>query len=211
MAGGGPSPTTTIPCFPDVLHKYQDAAEGNDDGEGSDVSEIFFELADASEVAYRLKSAGESRGIASSSNDGAKEADGRSVCQKDQTITVRQNSSVQEHTGGIVWETSYLLASYLLERDYVPNQRLCQRANRPSANTSTQPSPLGKVLEIGAGCGMLGLVLAASRLASSAILTECTEVMDDLRSNVARNIVASDNSLSPDIVSAKQLRWDRLE
>ena len=202
MAGGGPSPTTTIPCFPDVLHKYQDAAEGNDDGEGSDVSEIFFELANASEVAYRL----------SSSNDGAKEeADGRSVCQKDQIITVRQNSSVQEHTGGIVWETSYLLASYLLERDYVPNQRLCQRANRPSANTSTQPSPLGKVLEIGAGCGMLGLVLAASGLASSVILTECTEVMDDLRSNVARNIVASDNSLSPDIVSAKQLRWDRLE
>lgn len=202
MAGGGPSPTTTTPCFPDVLHKYQDAAEGNDDGEGSDVSEIFFELANASEVAYRL----------SSSNDGAKEeADGRSVCQKDQIITVRQNSSVQEHTGGIVWETSYLLASYLLERDYGPNQRLCQRANRPSANTSTQPSPLGEVLEIGAGCGMLGLVLAASGLASSAILTECTEVVDDLRSNVARNIAAEDNSLSPDMVSAKQLRWDRLE
>ena len=205
----GPSPATAIPCFPDVLHKYQGAAEGSDDGEGPDVSEIFFELANASEVAYRLKSAGESRGITSRSSDGAKEAD-RGFEFQDQIITVRQNSSVQDHTGGIVWETSYLLASYLLERHLGPNQRLCQRAIRPSANTSTQPPPLGKVLEIGSGCGLLGLVLAASGMASSVVLTECAEVMDDLRSNVERNIVAEDNSLSPDIVSAKQLRWDRL-
>ena len=210
MADDGPSPTTTIPCFPDVLHKYQQSTKGTDDEEGSDVSVIFFELANASEVAYRLMSAGESRGITSRSSDGAKETDG-GFEYKDQVIRVRQNSSVQEHTGGIVWETSYLLASFLLERHFGPNQRLCQRANRPSANTSAQPSPLGKVLEIGSGCGMLGLVLAASGLASSVILTECTEVMDDLRSNVERNIVAEDISLSPDIVSVKQLRWDRLE
>lgn len=196
----GPSPTTTIPCFPDVLHKYQQSTKGTVDEEGSDVSEIFFELANASKIRYRLQSAGESRSITSRSSDGAKETDSGLECQ-DQIITVRQNSSVQEHTGGIIWETSYLLASYLLER----------RANRPSANAGIQPSPLGKVLEIGAGCGMLGLVLAASGLASSVILTECTEVMDDLRSNVERNIVAEDNSLTPDMVSAKQLRWDRLE
>ena len=207
----GPSPTTTIPCFPDVLHKYQQSTKGTVDEEGSDVSEIFFELANASKIRYRLQSAGESRSITSRSSDGAKETDGGLECQ-DQIITVRQNSSVQEHTGGIIWETSYLLASYLLERYQGPNQQQPRRrANRPSANAGTQPSPLGKVLEIGAGCGMLGLVLAASGLASSVILTECTEVMDDLRSNVERNIVAEDNSLSPDMVSAKQLRWDRLE
>ena len=58
---------------------------------------------------------------------------------------------------------------------------------------------------------MLGLVLAASGLASSVVLTECSEVMDDLRANVARNIKSKGNSLSKDVVSAQLLRWDCLE
>lgn len=192
-------PAESIPCFPDVLTKCINNAHNGNVEEGSDVSEVFFELANAPIVGYKLKSSSSS--------------------SLDQIVTVHQNSSVQEHTGGIVWETSYLLASYLLER-YRHDDN--QQQKHKTANNSTTvgrlansppttPTPLGKVLEIGSGCGMLGLVLAASGLASSVILTECSEVMDDLRSNVRRNIAAKGNKLSEDVVSAQLLRWDCLE
>ena len=207
-------PAESIPCFPDVLHRHINNANHIDE-EGSDVSEVFFELANAPIVGYKLPSqsspSGQSRASASEGIGGDESPNNN---EEEQIITVRQNSSVQEHTGGIVWETSYLLASYLLER-----YRGDDRQKRKTAQNSTtmdrladSPSPpLGKVLEIGSGCGMLGLVLAASGLSSSVILTECSEVMDDLRSNVQRNIDAEGNSLSRDVVSAQLLRWDCLE
>ena len=203
-----------IPCFPDVLHRHiNNANSGNE--EGSDVSEVFFELANAPVVGYKLSSqsspGGQSRASASEGIGGDESPNNN---EEDQIITVRQNGSVKEHTGGIVWETSYLLASYLLERYRGDNQ---QQKRKPACTAATgssnsRPSPpLGKVLEIGSGCGMLGLVLGASGLSSSVVLTECSEVMDDLRSNVQRNIDAEGNSLSKDVVSAQLLRWDCLE
>ena len=171
---------------------------------------MFFELANAPIVGYKLMS-DRSRGPASERNGVGSSTKAN---EEDQIITVRQNSSVQEHTGGIVWETSYLLASYLLERhrgDADDRQKQNSTANGSSNSNSSPSPPLGKVLEIGSGCGMLGLVLAASCLSSSVILTECSEVMNDLRSNVQRNINANGNSLSRDVVSAQLLRWDCLE
>ena len=207
-------PPENITCFPDVLTKYIDNAN-NSDKEASDVSEVFFELANAPIVGYKLSnqsSAGQSRAPSSGRNGDDK----TTQFGDDQIITVRQNSSVQEHTGGIVWETSYLLASYLLERHRGDDQRQKRKPPQNSASIgrsadNSPPPPLGKVLEIGSGCGMLGLVLAASGLSSSVILTECSEVMDDLRSNVQRNIDAKANSLCKDVVSAQLLRWDCLE
>ena len=193
-----------------MLHRYIQNASKNVDNDESDISEVFFELANAPVVGYKLKSSRQSRAASKEQNGCSANSNGN-----DQIITVRQNSTVQEHTGGIVWETSYLLASYLLERHCADDGQKRKRAQGTATSghaCSNSPTPpLGQVLEIGSGCGMLGLVLAASGLASSVVLTECSEVMDDLRANVARNIKSKGNSLSKDVVSAQLLRWDCLE
>jgi predicted nicotinamide N-methyase len=82
------------------------------------------------------------------------------------TIVIKQDiKACGEHTGGIVWETAYLLLQYLRNRG----------------------TPLGKTLEVGAGCGMLGQVLAAYGLVESMIMTETAPVMPNLIANVERN------------------------
>lgn len=48
--------------------------------------------------------------------------------------------------------------------------------------------PLGKVLEVGSGCGMLGMILYASKLAKKVVMTETTEVMENLDKNLKANI-----------------------
>lgn len=54
-----------------------------------------------------------------------------SAKKKIKEVRIRQISDCQSHTGGIVWETSYFLSIYL----------------------TSKHSCLGKVLEVGAGCG----------------------------------------------------------
>jgi len=107
--------------------------------EDQDVSLAFFELANAPEIGYRLP-------------------------DSDSIICIRQDvSACGKHTGGIVWETSYLLLNYLVEAKQT----------------------LGKILEVGAGCGLLGLVLAA--LGDNVVMTETREVLVNLQSNLERN------------------------
>jgi len=179
--------------FPDVLtersaavaaptarkdYHYDDDDDENDDQDDGAAlaSDAFFELANSPLVGYRVSS--------------------------EKRIVVRQNSSIQRHTGGIVWETSYLLASYMLDR-------FGSTTTSPSPTCVSTSRPLGKVLEIGAGCGMLGLVLAASGLAHNVVLTETTDVIADLTANVQRNI--STSAVSPDTTTTRLLRWDALE
>lgn len=91
--------------------------------------------------------------------------------------------------------------------------------------------PLGKTLEIGAGCGMLGLILATTKLASRVVMTEATEGMDILTDNVERNVIEthlSTNQRSSDndagihgtshlpicpkgCISVRRLRWENFQ
>mmetsp|Transcript_13249 Transcript_13249/g.28756 ORF Transcript_13249/g.28756 Transcript_13249/m.28756 type:complete len:345 (+) Transcript_13249:1679-2713(+) len=183
--------------FPDVLtersaavaaptarkdYHYDDDDDENDDQDDGAAlaSDAFFELANSPLVGYRIS--------------------------PEKRIVVRQNSSIQRHTGGIVWETSYLLASYMLDR-FGMQQR--PSPSSPSPTSTRTSRPLGKALEIGAGCGMLGLVLAASGLAHNVVLTETTDVIADLTANVQRNI--STSAVSPYTTISRLLRWDALE
>jgi predicted nicotinamide N-methyase len=127
-------------------------------------SHIFFQLANVPTVGFKIDRTGEA-------------------------VTINQHMSVQSHTGGIVWEASYLLASYLLEK----------------YKDADLMKPLGRLLELGAGCGMLGLVLAASRLSEHTVLTETNAVMENLTYNVMNNR----QSLSLQQVYALQLQWDK--
>ena len=110
-------------------------------------AEAFYELANAPVVGFKIESS-----------------------KRGKEIRIHQDSECQTHTGGIVWETSYLLACYL------------------EAKHKNKKNSLGKVLEVGSGCGMLGLILSASKLAKNVVMTETTEVLPNLEENVSFNL-----------------------
>ena len=181
--------------------------------EDGDAASIFFELANAELIAYRVADIiSSSRNICVSSP---------SVNEDDDLVIIRQHSDAKAHTGGIVWETSYLLAAFLSSK-FGSNTRIKVDGDRDY--------PLGKTLEIGAGCGMLGLILATTKLASRVVMTEAAEVMDILAENVVQNTnndSDDDVKLSKNVkgvhgtnhspicpkecISVRRLRWDCLE
>jgi methylase of polypeptide subunit release factors len=112
-----------------------------------DVSLAFFELANAPTIAYRLPS-------------------------KQQIVLQQDVTACGEHTGGIVWETSFLLLDYLLQL---------------KSTSKEQYQSLGRTLEVGAGCGLLGQVLAAANCSSEMIVTETEQVLVNLQANLDRN------------------------
>ncbi|CAB9510380.1 Protein-lysine methyltransferase METTL21D [Seminavis robusta] len=137
--------------FQDAMTKVKSNSENGDE---EDVANVFFDLANSPMVGFRIDM---------ESNGGKKK-------QQDQaSIVVQQNIGTTAHTGGIVWETAYLLLQYLLAGS---NRR-----------------PLGKTLEVGAGCGLLGQVLAAHNIVDQVVMTEHAIVTDTghLATNVERN------------------------
>jgi predicted nicotinamide N-methyase len=164
-----------------------------------DAATVFFELANAKTVKYKCKS-------------GAR-------------LVIDQDSNIKDCTGGIVWETALLLATYLEGRG-IENLGW-RRADAGSPGTGGE-SALGKrsgggakdnaevrhkkrkkgdekgmadeqtsapddvreparsgaprVLEVGSGCGLLGLVLG--HLGAQVVLSEAAEAMQILTSNV---------------------------
>jgi predicted nicotinamide N-methyase len=167
--------------FPDVL--------GNKVDHDDDPSAAFFDLANASYIAYRLSKnvpVNCQRSETELSSDKSKETKRQrldtSTSTKSQTsnssdmIIIHQDvSACLQHTGGIVWETCYLLLTYLSHQMKQNNERL------------------GDILELGAGCGLLGQGLAVAAAAASnsstrqVVLTEHPEAFDNLQANVLRN------------------------
>lgn len=98
-------------------------------------------------------------------------------------VKLRQNPEIENSTGGIVWETSYLLSTFL------EHHGLVGRGSR--------------VLEVGAGCGLCGMVLAhhGCRVA----LTEAAEALPTLERNVAANTFTKAGGGE---AVARLLRWD---
>lgn len=133
--------------------------------EGQDPSLAFFELANASCVHYRIGS----DLLTSLQRKKQKTKEGnRSIdsSSKQQFLSLKQNSQAQTHTGGVIWETSYLLLEYLLHQ---------------AMHKSEQKASIGpKIIEVGAGCGLLGLALAAQIPSTHVVLTETKEVLDTI-------------------------------
>jgi predicted nicotinamide N-methyase len=157
---------------------FQDevVADDNSEEEGGS-SSLFFELANAAEIGFRLSD----------------DCDGNSVL-----LVFRQDGAAcGKHTGGILWETSYILLHYLLQLDRCT---------------------LGRTLEVGAGCGLLGTVLAAESRCSSSTMTEAAVALDNLQKNLEANGAAVSERSSGcqgrgkvAVVSACQLDWTNYE
>jgi Lysine methyltransferase len=144
--------------------------EEEDEDEDIRISQVFFDLANAGEVSYRIRNTSTGR-TDSSGTDG-----GFLVFHQDM-------SACHNHTGGIIWETSYLLLEYMLHR-YFSNKSKERR--------------LGRLLELGCGVGFLGQCLAAEALQytnlgdpdvgpTRVVLTETAEVLTNVQANVTAN------------------------
>jgi predicted nicotinamide N-methyase len=208
----------------------------NDD----DVSDIFFQLANAPLVGYRLP---DSTGNSRNEEKNEKTQDSHSIGKEgdanrpehDHTkmIIIEQDveSAAQKHTGGIVWETAYLLLEYLLAQLQPTNENVVEsdssgRTNLFSFLEGKSGGRTKTVVELGAGCGMLGLTIhkalemkmdkhQAGGLQWRVILTETDEVMDNLRRNFQRNskIVKAQppasSSSCPPTASVCELDWTK--
>ena len=87
-------------------------------------------------------------------------------------------------TGGCVWETAYLLSLWAV-RELLPMLAADSRV---------------RCLEVGAGCGLLGLTLAG--IGAQVVLTETPDAMPNLRWNVEHNQPARRGS-----ARAQTLHW----
>lgn len=158
--------------FPDALEQRDRSAVEGGDEDANRISNVFFELANAEEISYRVRN--------------NKKVGDLLVFQQDMSVC-------EKHTGGIIWETSYLLLEYLLERN------------------ATKHESLGRTLELGAGVGFLGQCLAAERCCKPIVLlTETAEVLVNLKANLA---LSQSMFASADVcqVAACALDWTSYE
>jgi predicted nicotinamide N-methyase len=188
-----PKPPAAVPerlvLFQDALQQQQQEAADDADDDLA-IANVFFELANAPLVGYRLP------------------LDGNRDSNKDVVVKVAQDSNAQAHTGGVVWETSYLLLEYLLRQHRQPQQ--APPPSSPDAVQDTGSTTYGRVLEVGAGCGLLGTALAlASDVATAVTVTEVDLVLPLLQATVARNADALSVSSCP--LRACRLDWTDYE
>jgi Lysine methyltransferase len=220
-------------CYQDLWREYernqrqpqrQHIVDSNtdDDVVEHDVSDIFFQLANAPLVSFRLSS--RVRDINDNCNsDRGGNTKGEVVIEQD------VKGAAQKHTGGIVWETAYLLLEYLIHQIQLLSKRgvgdncIEQRSNvfsflqkelslgimNDDAAVASESRPC-TIVELGAGCGMLGLTIHKTLemtldthntiktgiLPWRVILTETAEVMHNLERNYHRNFRASNQTSS---------------
>ena len=145
--------TRAVLCFQDAwdVHcsaqpelKDQTVSGSYDGNEDADVSSVFFELANAPSVSYRLQASDSIDDDEDDSNNDDTAA--TKTTSNYDAIVIRQDVSAETHTGGIVWETSYLLLNYLLSS----NNWLIRNQTAAAATCTT--STTTTILELGAGC-----------------------------------------------------------
>jgi len=170
--------------FQDFFSTNGDVLKKSESSSDFDPAEAFFELANAPIVGFK---------VSTSSSAIKCEKSHVATTIHERKVLVHQDNACQSHTGGIVWETAYLLANYLIMKNINKDQ--------------ISSSCLGKTLEVGSGCGMLGLVIAISGLSSNVVMTETRDVMENLIKNVEYN-TSLKKHCNTQLISPRQLRWD---
>lgn len=150
-------------CFQDIV--LDSASMDDHDDDDDKIANAFFELANAPTISYRISPS----------------------CE----IQIQQDvAACGQHTGGIVWETSYLLLNFL-------------RATGHSCN---------RLLEVGAGCGLVGLGCHKSQtIAKEVFITETHQVMKNLLTNWKLNFPKEDNPGTTTTFSLRicELDWNQ--
>lgn len=169
-------------CFQDMMKSYKEKEKSDNGDENDMVANVFFELANAPMVSYRI-------------DFDHDESDETRKNKQSTSSLIRiyqdHKDACGQHTGGIVWETSFLLLNYLRQHQYW----LQNDADNGSKHATSTKYPCGKtVVEVGAGCGLLGLGINHSHLAKRVILTETDSVLPNLQRNVGHNNNSTSNT-----------------
>ena len=171
------------------------AAAAKDAAGPAGVAEGFFDLANAEVVRYTLPVPSVGRGVIEKPRgdgtyvpaDGVLQAGGRKCVSKRERdhevedagptveLRVRHDQSLHDSCGGIVWESAFCLAGYLR-----------RRAREGRAIARGKRFARCDVVELGAGCGLLGMVASALG-AKNVIVTDHPDAMPLLRKNVDAN------------------------
>ncbi|KAL1524024.1 hypothetical protein AB1Y20_018938 [Prymnesium parvum] len=112
-------------------------------------------------------------------------------------VSIRQDPA-NSTTGGCVWETAYLLAQWVEREIESGRGRWGRRWKAHLCGTG----PAVRCLEVGAGCGLLGVALAHA--GGDVTLTETADAMRNLEWNVEHNPLPPTCRGS---VAARRLHW----
>ena len=170
--------------------------------DGLDTPTKLFELANIPVVGYRCTTKAMRTGQPKTEGKGGTRGGG----EEDTVVWIRQDPSVVECTGGVLWETAFLLSSFLLNDEEHSPILLGQAAGAGAgagAAAAGGSVPVPTVLELGAGCGLVGL--ASAEAGCTVCTTEAPPAMDNLRYNVQANMGLVDASGGQ--VSAVPLSW----
>ena len=185
----------------ETLHYQSVVPDAGADGDAA--AEGFFDLANARCVRYTVavgeREAREGRGGGEGDGEtneasGSSRADGSEV-----ELVVEQDQSLHDSCGGIVWESAYALEQYMR----LNIGRICAS---PPVKRKRGLSRC-KVLELGAGAGLLGLAVAA-RGAKATVLTDHPNAMPLLERNVRRNSALFETRAEPVGVKRKKRHRD---
>lgn len=158
--------------FQDVMKPFLKKSKHDGENEDEEVSLAFFELANSPCVGFRVNEDDDNKPVQKKAAD---------------CIVLKQDTDAcGNHTGGIVWETAYLLLQYIL---------------------STKRK-LGNTLEVGSGCGLVGQVLAAKKVADKVVMTEHADVVPNLIFNVDQNQAILKNGAT---LQVSHLDWEKAE
>ena len=157
----------------ETLHYQSVVLTAGADGDAA--AEGFFDLANAKCVRYTV-ARGELEALGAGGGDVGMSGDGEKATSYE--LVVEQDQGLHDSCGGIVWESAYALEQYMRRN----LRRICES---PPVKRKRGVSRC-KVLELGAGAGLLGLAVAV-RGAKATVLTDHPNAMPLLERNVRRN------------------------
>ena len=146
--------------------------------DGDAAAEGFFDLANAKCVRYTV-ARGELEALGGGGGDVGMSGDGEKAASTSYELVVEQDQGLHDSCGGIVWESAYALEQYMRRN----LRRICES---PPVKRKRGGVSSCKVLELGAGAGLLGLAVAV-RGAKATVLTDHPNAMPLLERNVRRN------------------------
>ncbi len=102
-------------------------------------------------------------------------------------LVIEQEQNVENSCGGIVWESAFCLARYLERVDGLFNRR---RGHAQSKSGAVDGRRRVRCVELGCGCGLLGLTLALRFRGVDMTMTDQERVLASVtRTNVEKNVV----------------------
>ena len=126
------------------------------------------------------------------------------------TVSVHEPSLTSDNLGHKTWLASYLLAKRLpFLRHHLPLPHPISELRRPSRSCASANEPL-KILELGAGTGLVGIIAAAVFPSASIHLTDLPAITPNLQENVSHNIHSDPDFDGSRNVTVGVLDWSDL-